>query len=286
MSLQYSSSSSCSGSPAKTCEEEDYRASGKGIIKKAEEPSEWINSMVVVAKPNKIRICLDHKDLNKAVQRRKFQMPILEELLPELSKARIFSFFDAKDGFYQVSLDEESSRLTTFWTPLGRYRYLTMPFGISLAPEVFESKLQGCLTDLHEVKVITDDILVVGYGATDAEAQIDHDRNVARLLERGRQVNLKLNKTKVKLRKTEVKFMGHLISNEGLKPDPDKVTAIKNMPKPTSSSKVQTLLGFVNYLSKFLPKLSDVSAPLRELTTSPSLHRPDSTMKLQLPFSS
>lgn len=270
MSLQYNSSSSCSGSPAKTCEEEDYRASGKGILKKAEEPSEWINSMVVVEKPNKIRICLDHKDLSKAVQRRKFQMPMLEELLPELSKARIFSFFDAKDGFYQVSLDEESSRLTTFWTPLGRYRYLRMPFGISLAPEVFESKLQGCLTDLHGVKVITDDILVVGYGATDAEAQIDHDRNVARLLERGRQVNLKLNKSKVKLRKTEVKFMGHLICNEGLKPDPDKVTAIKNMPKPTSNSEVQTLLGFVNYLSKFLPKLSDVSAPLRELTTSPA----------------
>ena len=224
--------------------------------------------MVVVAKPNKIRICLDPKDLNKAVQRPKFQMPTLEELLSELSKARIFSSFDAKDGFYQVSLDEESSKLTTFWTPHGRYRYLRMPFGISLAPEVFESTLQECLADLRGVKVIRDDILVVGYGATDAEAQSDHDQNVTRLLERARQVNLKLNKSKVKLRKTEVKFMGHVISNQGLKPDPDKVSAIKNMPKPTSSLEVQTLLGFVNYLSKFLPKLSDVSAPLRELTIS------------------
>lgn len=69
-------------------------------------------------------------------------MPILEELLPELSKARIFSSFDAKDGFKQVSLDEESSKLTTFCTPLGRYRYLRMPVGISLAPKVFEHKLQ------------------------------------------------------------------------------------------------------------------------------------------------
>lgn len=114
----------------------------KGIIKKAEEPSEWISSMLVVVKPNKIRICLDPKDLNKAVQRPKFQLPTLEELLPELSKARSYSSFDAKIGFYQVSLDEESSKLTTFWTPLGRYRYLRMPFGISLSPEVFESKLQ------------------------------------------------------------------------------------------------------------------------------------------------
>ena len=109
----------------------------KGIITKAVEPSQWISSLVVVAKPQKIRICLDPKDLNRAVQRPKFQMPTLEDLLPELSKARIVSSFDAKEGFYQVSLDEESSKLTTFWTPLGRYRYVRMPFGISLAPEVF-----------------------------------------------------------------------------------------------------------------------------------------------------
>ena len=65
-----------------------------------------------------------------------------------------------------------------------------------------------------------------------------------------------------------MKFIGHVISKDGLKPDPDKVAAIKNMPKPTSKSEVPTLLGFVNYLSKFLPKLSDVSAPLRELTSN------------------
>jgi len=77
----------------------------KGINKKAAaEPSEWISSMVIVAKPQKIRICLDPKDLGRAAQRPKFQMPTLEELLPELSKARISSSFDAKDGFYQVSL--------------------------------------------------------------------------------------------------------------------------------------------------------------------------------------
>ena len=105
----------------------------KGIIKKVVEPSEWISSMVIVAKPQKIRICLDPKDLNRAIQRPKFQMPTLEELLPELNKARIFSSFDAKDGFYQVGLDQESCKLTTLWTSLGRYRYLRMPFRISLA---------------------------------------------------------------------------------------------------------------------------------------------------------
>ena len=201
----------------------------KGIIKKMVEPSEWISSMVVVAKPQKIRICLDPKDLNRAIQRPKFQMPTLEELLPELNKARIFSSFDAKDGFYQVGLDQESSKLTTFWTPLGRYRYLRMPFGISLAPEVFESRLQECFADLPGVKDIRDDILVVGYGESDSEALLNHDQNVVRLLERAKQVHLKLNKNKVKPRQAEVKFMGHVISRDGLKPDPDMSAPLREL---------------------------------------------------------
>ena len=85
-------------------------------------------------------------------------------------------------------------------------------------------------------------------------------------MQRAQQVNLKLNETKVKLRQMEVKFTGHLITKEGLKPDPDKVTAIENMAKPTS--KVATLVGFVTYLSKFLPKLSDVAQPLRKLSNT------------------
>jgi len=144
-----------------------------------------------------------------------------------------------------------------------------MPFGITLTPEVFESKLQECLADLRGVKVIRYDILVVRYGATDAEIQSDEDRNVASLLVHPTQVNLKLNKFEVKQRKNEVKFMSHVISNKTMIPDPDKVLAIKNKPKPTSSSEVQTFLA-LSIMSKFLPKLSDVSAPLRELTISPA----------------
>ena len=145
-----------------------------------------------------------------------------------------------------------------------------MPFGISLVPEVFESRLQKCLANLPGGKVIRDDILVVGYGETDLEALLDHDYNVVCLLERAKQVHLKLNKNEVKLQQAEVKFMGYEISRDGLKLDPDRVAAIKNMSKPTTKPEVLTLLDFVNYLPKFLPKLSDVSAPLRELTTDQS----------------
>ena len=133
----------------------------KGIVEKVAIPTEWISSMVVVTTPSKIRICLDPQDLNKAVIRPKYQMPTLDELLPKLSKAKVFTTLDAKDGFYQVGLDEQSSLKTTFWIPCGRYKYLRLPFGTNLAPEEFERKLHE---KLEGVAVIRDDILVMGYG--------------------------------------------------------------------------------------------------------------------------
>ncbi|KAK3742464.1 hypothetical protein QZH41_002413 [Actinostola sp. cb2023] len=206
----------------------------KGIIAKVSEPTEWISSMVVVTTPKKIRICLDPLDLNKAIQRPKYQMPTLEEVLPRITNAKVFSTLDAKDGFYQIKLDEQSSRKTTFWTPFGRYRYLRMPFGLNLAPEEFERKLHEHLDDLPGIIVLRDDILVVGNGETQEQAEQNHDQNLKRLLERARKVNLRLNSSKMCLRQPEVKFMGHIISKEGLKPDPDKVKAVENMPKPTT----------------------------------------------------
>lgn len=90
---------------------------------------------------------------------------------------------------------------------------------------------------------------------------------MTKLLERARKVNLRLNGKKIKLKKQEVKFMGHIVSKDGLKPDPDKVKAVEEMPRPTCKQEVLTLLGFMNYLAKFLPRLSDVVEPPRDLTT-------------------
>ena len=238
----------------------------KGIVEKVTVPTDWIRSMVVVATPSKIRICLDPKDLNKAVIRPKYQMPTLDELLPKLSNAKVFSTLDAKDGFYQVGLDESSSLKTTFWIPFGRYKYLRPPFGINLAPEEFECKLHEKLDSLPGVEVIRDDILVMGYGENDEEANRNHDENLIRLLEQARNTNLRLNSSKLNLKKSEVRFMGHLITKDELQPDPEKVKAVQEMPRPTSKKELLSLLGFVNYLGKFLPRLSEVAQPLIEMT--------------------
>ena len=115
----------------------------QGVIQKINEPTDWINSMVAVKKPNKLRICLDPKELNKAIKIPKYKLPTLEDMSANLSKAQVFSVVDAKDGFLQVRLDDESSKLTTFSTPFGRYRWLRMPFGISSAPGRVSEKSDG-----------------------------------------------------------------------------------------------------------------------------------------------
>lgn len=115
-----------------------------------------------------------------------------------------------------------------------------------------------------------DDILIYGEGKTEEEAIKDHDRKFRLLMERCRERNLKLNKDKLKLKLKEVKFIGHLITNKGLKMDPEKIRAVLEMPKPTDVSGVRRLVGFVTYLSKFLPKLSDICETLRKLTLKDS----------------
>ena len=129
------------------------------IIEKVTTPTPWINSIVVINKPNKLRICLDPMHLNLGIKRNHHPIPTIDEIAPRLANAKVFSVVDAKDGFLQVELDEPSSYLTTFWTPYGRYRWLRMPFGISSAPEEFQRRFEECLEGLEQVEIIADDVI-------------------------------------------------------------------------------------------------------------------------------
>jgi len=236
------------------------------IIAPVSTPTDWISSMVAVNKSNgKIRLCLDPKPLNKALKRNHYPLATIEDILPELSRAKVFSLLDTKNGYWHVKLDESSSVLTTFGTPWGRYRWLRMPFGIAPAPEEFQRHLEENLERLQGVKAVADDILVYGTGDTQEEALKDHDRKLEALLHRCQERGIKLNKNKLRLRLPEVRYMGFLISEKGLRCDPAKVEAITNLPQPTDKQGVQRLLGMTNFLQKFAPRLSTVVAPLREL---------------------
>ena len=159
-------------------------------------------------------MCIDPKDLNRMLRRSHYPTPTIDEILPELSRAKAFSTVDAKNGFWHVELDDDSSRLTTFNSPFARFRWLRLPFGLCTAPEEFQRRLNHALEGLKGVHTIHDDILVFGEGSTEDEALVDHDRNLRSLMPRCREKNVKLNKAKVKLRCEEVPLLGHLITKK------------------------------------------------------------------------
>ena len=237
-----------------------------GVITPEPEPTLWISALLVVTKPNgKIRICIDPKPLNRALHRNHYPMPTIEDVIPDLKNAKVFSTVDAKDAFWHVLLDEESSKLTTFQTPFGKFRWLRLPFGISVAPEEFQRRIHNALSGLDGIACIADDILVYGSGANVEEAAMDHDRKMLALLERCREKGIRLNQQKFKLRRKSIEFMGHCHIEHGLEADDEKLAAIDNMPPPVDVRGVQRLLGMATYLAKFVPNFSEVTAPLRSL---------------------
>ena len=219
----------------------------------------------MVKKNGNLRICIDPRPLNKALKREHFQLPTLNDLLPELADSKVIFNLDLRDGFWQVKLDEASSRLTTFTTPFGRFRWKVIPFGIAPAPEILQKPLFNSVSDLEGVINKADDLLVIGKGKTMEEATVDHELKLRKLLQRFRDRGMRLNAGKLNLRQTSISFLGHMITSDGLLPDPEKVEAIKEMACSTDVKGVQRLGGFVNYLAKFLPHISDVMAPVRNL---------------------
>ena len=173
---------------------------------------------------------MDARDLNNAIKRPHHPLPVIEDMLGDLANAKVFSVVDVKNGFWHVEFTKESSLLTTFNTPFGRFRWLRMPFGINAASEEFQRRMNEIVEGLNGVKVIVDDILIVGRGQTKQDAILDHDQNLLDLLNRLQERNVKLNPDKIKFKTESVPYIGHLITSEGLKSDPLKTEAIVKMP--------------------------------------------------------
>ena len=164
-----------------------------------------------------------------------------------------------------LKLDDESSKLTTFETHSGRYRWLRLPYGLKICPEVFQARMHGALSSLNGVFCIADDVLITGSGSTMTEATADHNRNLRAFFDRCRDTGIKLNKDKLQLNREKLTFCGHELTRDGVRPDPRKVEAITQMPRPTDKQGVMRLIGFTNYVAKFCPNYSTVTAPIRAL---------------------
>ena len=238
-----------------------------GVLSPVDQPTDWVSQLVICTKKSgDLRLCIDPRPLNRALKREHHPLPIIEDILPDLQGAKVFSKADLASGYWHVELDEASSLLTTFQTPHGRYKSNRLPFGIKNASEIFEKRLQQALLGLGGTIVIRDDITIIGKGASIEEAKVDHDSNLRAFLQRCQEKGISLNQKKCEWRKSEVTLMGHVISADGLKADPDKIEAVTKLQEPKDVHEVQRLVGFVNYLAKFMPRLSDVLEPIRLLT--------------------
>ena len=239
----------------------------RGILVPVEEPTPWVSQMAVVRKANgKLRLCIDPQALNVALQREHYKLPTFDDVVPKLLNAKVFSKVDVKEAFWHLRLEEESSKLTTMITPFGRFRWARLPFGLKVSSELFQKRLHHAICDLKGVLCVADDILVVGCGNTQGEAEIDHKKNLNCLLERCLQAKIKINKEKMAIKQKEIDFMGHTLSPEGIQISKEKVRAIQEMPIPEDVSGVRRLCGMIQYLARYTPHLARDLGPIHNLT--------------------
>ena len=244
-------------------EEELKRMEEAGVIERVTGPTEWCAPMVPVQKSNgKLRICVDLRKLNSAVTRARFVLPTLEDVAPKLAGAQYFSKLDASSGFWQIPLHPESSKLTTFITPFGRFCFNRLPFGITCAPEIFQGLMTNLLKKEKGCEAIMDNIIVYGKSVE------DHDENLHKTLQIIKESGLKLNKNKCEFRKSTLNYFGHVLSADGVSPDPGKVKAIRELPAPTNVPELRQVIGMINYLGRFIPNLAAEIHPMTELLKS------------------
>lgn len=232
-----------------------------GVICKETEHTDWVSPIVIVPKKDgKIRVCLHPIQLNKAIQREHYQLPTRDEIHAKFKAAHYFSKLDARTGFWQMKLDQNSSKLTCFNTPFGRYRFLRLPFGITSAPEIYHRTIHMIYEHIPGCTTMMDDIIV--WGSTLQE----HNQRLQQVFDASRKSNLKLNREKCVFGVKELTFVGDTISAEGIKPDEAKVKAITNFETPKSKKDVQRFLGMSNYQARYVPDLSSKTQVLRNVT--------------------
>ena len=206
---------------------------------------------MVVPKPDgDIRICVDMRRANEAIERERHLIPTIEEVLHDLNDSTVFSKLDLRWGFHQIELDEESRQITTFLTHRGLYRYKRLMFGITSAPEKYQKIVSDVLQGCEGVTNITDDAIVHGCGIE------QHDKNLLAVLNRLRQCGLTLNARKCQFRLPKLTFFGHDLSKNGVAPSEEKVAAVQNAKPPKNVAEVRSFLGLVQYCAKFLPNFA------------------------------
>lgn len=221
----------------------------------------WIVPKKADSKGNKKwRLVIDFRVLNEKTLRDAYPLPNITDILDQLGSAKYFSVFDLASRFHQIPMSEADAQKTAFSTPFEHYEFKRMPFGLKNAPATFQRLMDKVLSGLQgiELFVYLDDIVIY------ASSLMEHNRKFNKVTERLRDANLRLQPDKCEFLRNEVAYLGHIIS-EQVKPDPQKIEAVKNFLRPKNPKNVKQFLSLARYYRRFLNNFSKTAKPLTVL---------------------
>jgi len=206
-------------------------------------------------------VCVDYRTLNKNTVVDAYPLPRIDDSLEALGGSRYFSVFDLLSGFWQVPLSDDAKDKAAFCTRSGLYTWKCMPMGLANSPSTFERLMEIAMKGMQwkTMLVYLDDIICF------SQTEHQHIERLAMIFERLRQANLKIKVSKSKLFQDQVKYLGHVISRNGIATDPEKITAIQKMKRPTNIKELRSLNGMISYYRRFYPDFADIIRPLHTL---------------------
>lgn len=238
-----------------------------GIIEPSN--SEWSAPLLIVPKRvdnssgiKKYRVVVDYRELNKRIQNDRFPLPNIETILDSLQGAMYFSHLDLYQGFYQVNLEQKSRQYTSFMTDRGQFQMTRLPMGLKISPSAFSRAMTVAMSGLNYDKcfIYLDDLIVFGNNLT------THNQNLIKVLHRLRKLNLKLNPRKCDFLKKQLLFLGHIVSENGILPDPEKTRVVQDYPVPKDGKETKRFVAFANYYRRFIKNFAEITWPLNYLT--------------------
>ena len=246
-----------------------------GVITKS--MSKWASPIVVVPKksalrePPKRRLCIDFRKVNKLQlevitagktrgQISIHPLPKIDEMYAKLKGAKVFSTIDLRSGYHHIALGKSSRAKMAFVTPFGKYEFLMVAFGLAQAPAYFQLLMNKVLKGLKFAMTYLDDIIIF------SQNELQNLEHLEIVFSHLQEAGLKMKCSKCDFFKSEIHYLGHLISPEGISPLPNKLDSIKHMPVPNSAKEIKQFLGLTGYYRKFVPRFADISRPLTMLT--------------------
>ena len=243
--------------------------------------SKWASPIVIVPKksapgePLKRRLCVDFRKVNELQQevitagKTKGQisihpLPKIDEMYAKLKGAKVFSTIDLRSGYHHIALGKSSRAKTTFVMPFGKYEFLMVPFGLAQAPAYFQLLMNKVLKGLKFAMTYLDDIIIF------SQNELQHLEHLEIVFSHLWEAGLKMKHSKCDFFKSEIHYLGHLISPEGISLLPNKLDSIRHMPVPNSAKEIKQFLGLTGYYRKFVPRFADISRPLTTLTKKDS----------------